>query len=112
MAADSVRPEDYRRRRITPLGAIIEALEQALVFRRPAARDAAPLAHAPRGVSPHTLTDWMAAGRDVQVLDVRSAQEYHGPDGRIEPSTLVPLDELEGRLPELELHRAQPVVVV
>jgi hypothetical protein len=65
-----------------------------------------------RAVSPATLAEWLDEGRDVHVLDVRSAREYHGPEGRIEPSTLIPIDELERRLPELAPRRAQPLVVV
>jgi uncharacterized membrane protein YdjX (TVP38/TMEM64 family) len=65
-----------------------------------------------RRVSPATLAGWLGDGRAVQVLDVRSAAEYRGPDGRIEPSLLMPIDELDGRLAELEPHRDTPLVVV
>jgi hypothetical protein len=65
-----------------------------------------------RRVSPATLAGWLGDGRAVQVLDVRSAEEYRGPDGRIEPSLLMPIDELGGRLAELEPHRDTPLVVV
>ncbi|MBI3993729.1 MAG: VTT domain-containing protein [Candidatus Lambdaproteobacteria bacterium] len=65
-----------------------------------------------RRVSPAVLAGWLDAGRAVQVLDVRSAQEYHGPDGRIAPSLLMPIDELDGRLGDLEPHRHKPIVVV
>ena len=65
-----------------------------------------------RAVSPATLAGWLGDGRAVQVLDVRSAGEYRGPDGRIEPSLLIPIDELDGRLAELEPQRDRPLVVV
>jgi len=65
-----------------------------------------------RAVSPATLAGWLGNGRAVQVLDVRSAGEYRGPDGRIEPSLLIPIDELDGRLAELEPQRDRPLVVV
>jgi uncharacterized membrane protein YdjX (TVP38/TMEM64 family) len=65
-----------------------------------------------RAVSPATLAGWLGDGRAVPVLDVRSAEEYRGPDGRIEPSLLMPIDELDGRLAELEPHRHTPLVVV
>ena len=65
-----------------------------------------------RRVSPGTLAEWMNHGRPVQVLDVRSAEEYRGAEGRIEPSLLVPIDELQGRLGELEPVRDRPFVVV
>jgi uncharacterized membrane protein YdjX (TVP38/TMEM64 family) len=65
-----------------------------------------------RAVSPATLAGWLGDGSAVQVLDVRSAGEYRGPDGRIEPSVLIPIDELDGRLAELGPQRDRPVVVV
>lgn len=65
-----------------------------------------------RTVSPTSLAEWMREGRDVQVVDVRSHEEYHGPQGRIEPSLLVPIDDLEKRLGELEPFRDKPLVVV
>ena len=65
-----------------------------------------------RVVVPATLANWLRDGRDVRVLDVRSAQEYHGPEGRIDPSALIPIDELQQRLDELESQRGQPIVVV
>ena len=36
------------------------------------------------------------------VVDVRSSEEYRGPLGHIESSTLFPIDDLENRLGELE----------
>lgn len=65
-----------------------------------------------RTVSPAALAGWMSNGREVRVLDVRSAGEYRGADGRIEPSMLVPIDELDSRLVELEPVRDKPIVVV
>jgi uncharacterized membrane protein YdjX (TVP38/TMEM64 family) len=65
-----------------------------------------------RTVSPATLAGWMSNGRDVRVLDVRSAGEYRGADGRIAPSLLIPIDELDSRLTELEPVRDMPIVVV
>jgi uncharacterized membrane protein YdjX (TVP38/TMEM64 family) len=65
-----------------------------------------------RRVTPATLAEWLRDGRGVQVLDVRSAEEFYGPDGHIEPSMLLPIDELEHRLSELEPGRFKSVVVV
>lgn len=54
---------------------------------------------------------WVASHRDgLTLLDVRSAEEYGGPDGRVADSLLIPLPELEGRISELPVN--QPVVVV
>jgi sulfur dioxygenase len=46
----------------------------------------------------------------VQVVDVREADEYHGPLGRIAGSLWIPLGELPARAAELD--RARPVVAV
>jgi rhodanese-related sulfurtransferase len=43
-------------------------------------------------------------------VDVRSAEEFNGPDGRIPGSLLIPLPELERRLGEIPAER--PVVVL
>jgi sulfur dioxygenase len=54
---------------------------------------------------------WVVAHRDgVTLLDVRSAEEYEGPDGRLAGSLLIPLPELGERSGEIPLDR--PLVVV
>jgi hypothetical protein len=65
-----------------------------------------------RALVPATLARWLREGRDVCVLDVRTPAEYHGEEGRIEPSLLIPIDELDRRLDELRAFRTRPVVVV
>jgi sulfur dioxygenase len=53
----------------------------------------------------------VVAHRDaVTLLDVRSAEEYQGPDGRLAGSLLIPLPELGERSGEIPLDR--PLVVV
>lgn len=47
---------------------------------------------------------------DVQILDVREAEEFKGPLGHIEDAILVPLGELDQRLNELD--KKQPIVAV
>jgi glyoxylase-like metal-dependent hydrolase (beta-lactamase superfamily II) len=47
---------------------------------------------------------------DLCLVDVRSAEEFNGPDGRIPGSLLIPLPELERRLGEIPAER--PVVVL
>ncbi len=47
---------------------------------------------------------------DVQILDVREENEFHGPLGRIPGALLVPLGELVDRADELD--RRKPVVAV
>jgi sulfur dioxygenase len=46
----------------------------------------------------------------VQVVDVRTAEEYHGPLGHIRGAVLLPMDELASRIGELDA--ARPVVTV
>jgi uncharacterized membrane protein YdjX (TVP38/TMEM64 family) len=65
-----------------------------------------------RPVAPVTLAAWLRQGQPISVLDVRSAQEYAGSDGRIESSFNIPVDNLPERLPELEPLRGRPLIVV
>lgn len=70
----------------------------------------APMARSYAGL-PELSPAWVAAHRsDVTVLDVRSAEEFNGPDGRVADSLLIPLPELESRSGEIPTGR--PLVVV
>ena len=69
----------------------------------------APLGRSYAGL-PEVSPDWVASHRDqLTILDVRSAEEFSGPDGRISGSLLIPLPELEAR--SGELPAGAPVVV-
>ena len=46
----------------------------------------------------------------LTLLDVRTAEEFYGPDGHVPGSQLIPLPELEARIGEIPLGR--PVVVL
>jgi sulfur dioxygenase len=72
--------------------------------------DWAPIERSYAGL-PQLSPRWVA-GRlaDLQVIDVRSTEEYEGPEGRIPGSLAIPLPELTGRLAELD--RESPTVVV
>jgi glyoxylase-like metal-dependent hydrolase (beta-lactamase superfamily II)/rhodanese-related sulfurtransferase len=60
---------------------------------------------------PELRPAWVAEHRpELTLLDVRTAEEFHGPDGHVPGSFLIPLPELEARLQELPPGR--PVVVV
>ena len=51
---------------------------------------------------PELAPTWVAAHRDeITLVDVRSAEEFHGPDGHIAGSLLIPLPELEERAGEI-----------
>jgi glyoxylase-like metal-dependent hydrolase (beta-lactamase superfamily II)/rhodanese-related sulfurtransferase len=60
---------------------------------------------------PELSPSWVAAHRDdVTLLDVRTEEEFRGPDGRIPGSRLIPLAQLGARTGELPADR--PVVVL
>jgi rhodanese-related sulfurtransferase len=47
---------------------------------------------------------------EITVIDVRSTEEFNGPDGRVAGSLLIPLPELESQSAQIPADR--PVVVV
>jgi len=70
----------------------------------------APLQRSFAGL-PELSPEWVAEHRSaLTLLDVRSREEFDGPDGRIPGSLLIPLPELEQRRHELPTET--PVVVV
>ena len=70
----------------------------------------APLTRSYAGL-PELSPAWVVAHQsEVTLLDVRSAEEFNGPDGRVAGSLLIPLPELESRSGELPADR--PLVVV
>lgn len=46
------------------------------------------------------------------ILDVRTPQEYVGPLGHVEGSILIPLQELEMRLEELNQYKSEEIIVI
>ncbi|MCP9883031.1 MBL fold metallo-hydrolase [Cyanobium sp. Alchichica 3B3-8F6] len=70
----------------------------------------APLQRSYAGL-PELSPDWLADhSGGVTVVDVRSSEEFNGPDGRIPGSVLLPLPDLDNRNHELPADR--PVVLV
>jgi glyoxylase-like metal-dependent hydrolase (beta-lactamase superfamily II)/rhodanese-related sulfurtransferase len=70
----------------------------------------APLQRSYAGL-PELSPDWVAEHRQaLTLLDVRSEDEFNGPDGRAPGSLLIPLPELELRRHELPTDR--PVIVL
>jgi glyoxylase-like metal-dependent hydrolase (beta-lactamase superfamily II)/rhodanese-related sulfurtransferase len=60
---------------------------------------------------PEVDAGWVAQHRqELTLVDVRSAEEFNGPEGRIAGSLLLPLPELEGRSDEIPHDR--PLVLV
>lgn len=56
-----------------------------------------------------TLKQQLDAGDEVLMLDVRSVAEFVGGQGHIAGARNIPLDELAGRLAELEDFRQRPI---
>ena len=48
----------------------------------------------------------------ILLLDVRTAGEYDGALGHIDSALLIPLDELEDRMAELEAHKNNDIIVI
>ena len=70
----------------------------------------APISRSYAGL-PELPPAWVAAhAGGLTLLDVRSAEEFHGPDGHVAGSVWIPLPELEQRSAEIPANR--PVVVV
>ncbi|CAK6697757.1 rhodanese-like domain-containing protein [Synechococcus sp. CBW1107] len=70
----------------------------------------APLARSYAGLPELTPTWVVAHQSDLTLLDVRSAEEFNGPDGRVAGSLLIPLPDLEAQASSIPTDR--PVVVV
>ena len=49
---------------------------------------------------------------DTTVLDVRTEEEFYGPLGHIEGAILIPIDNLEGRVGELNSVKNEKIYVV
>lgn len=58
-------------------------------------------------IQPHSLEE---VGPEVQIVDVREADEFDGPLGHIRGARLIPMEQLPARLAELD--RKRPVVTV
>jgi len=76
----------------------------------PRSADWAPLQHSYAGL-PELPGAWVVEHREgITLLDVRSPEEFAGPDGHVAGSLLIPLPELEARAGEIPADR--PVVVL
>jgi uncharacterized membrane protein YdjX (TVP38/TMEM64 family)/rhodanese-related sulfurtransferase len=58
------------------------------------------------------LKQRLDAGEDILLLDVRSPEDYHGEQGHIAGSTLLPLEQLEQRIDELSDYYEKPIVCI
>ena len=62
-------------------------------------------------ISMHEFQDKILDNKTV-VLDVRTEEEYYGPLGHINGSILIPINELEDRLIELNDYKENTIYVV
>ena len=53
----------------------------------------------------------MKADSNLVLLDVRTQEEFDGPLGHLSGGILIPLGELESRLPELDTYRGKEIIV-
>jgi len=58
------------------------------------------------------LKQRMDVGEDILLLDVRTAEDYNGEQGHVAGSTLLPLEELEQRIDELNDYYEKTVVCI
>jgi len=66
----------------------------------------------PGWIAPQELEDLLSTAAPVLILDVRSREEFEGPQGHIPGAINVPLDALEGRLESILRGGTAPVVTV
>ena len=62
-------------------------------------------------VSPPIANEMILDSRQVVILDVRAANEYHGAEGHIAGALSAPFDSIESQLPELLPYQNQTVLV-
>jgi len=62
-------------------------------------------------VTPAVAFEMLRDNPDLLVLDVRTAEEFHGPLGHLWGAVNIPLDQLEGRLGGLRRLVQQPLLV-
>ncbi len=58
------------------------------------------------------LKQRLDANEDLLLLDVRTAEDYEGEQNHIAGSTLIPLEELEQRINELDDYLEKPVITI
>lgn len=65
-----------------------------------------------RSIEAELVRQSMASGRRLFVVDVRSREEFDGPNGRIPGAVSVPLEHLLGRRAELDRFKYDLLVLV
>lgn len=63
-------------------------------------------------ITAEELKGRLARGDELILLDVRTPPEFNGPLGHIEGSLLIPVQELEKRVGDLEQHKGEEIIVI
>ncbi len=63
-------------------------------------------------ISVDAIKQQLDENEDLLILDVRNQTDYHGEQGHIAASTLIPLEELSSRLHELAEHKDKNIVTI
>ena len=58
------------------------------------------------------MKERLDAGDSLQLVDVRTAANFNGETGHIEGALNLPLEELSGRMNELEGENARPLLMI
>lgn len=70
-----------------------------------------PSAQSLRSVTAAELRSMITAGQELVIVDVRTEEEYNGPEGHLEGAILIPVQEIEKRIGELEAYKDRNIVV-
>ncbi|MGH7725508.1 MAG: rhodanese-like domain-containing protein [Candidatus Eiseniibacteriota bacterium] len=81
----------------------------------PPGSGSAPAAGNPSGyvqrISADQLDGWRGVHYEGLVLDVRGPEEWNGVHGHLDGAVLIPMGELQQRIPEIARFRGKPVLV-
>ncbi len=87
---------------------ILMALLQSVLAQIAAAAGANPIPT----ISAASLSDTLAVAPGTVVLDVRTPAEFIGPLGHIDGANLIPVQELENRVAQLDSLKDRPIYVI
>ena len=62
-------------------------------------------------ISVDTLQTKIQSDTNLVLLDIRTEGEFNGSQGRLDGAILIPLDELETRISELEKYKDREIIV-
>lgn len=62
-------------------------------------------------ISAEDVKQFIEAGKNIVLLDVRTPAEHTGPLGNLEGSLLIPVQDLAGRYEELSIHKEKQIII-